>query len=65
MKKRLNSQFKIYSTDTANLNDSNFANKLNDEILKNDLSCTQSNKDLIKALKSKLEDELMPHMRVS
>ena len=46
--------FKIYSTDPAILNDSNFSNKSNDNI-GNKITGAQSNKDLIEALKSKLQ----------
>ena len=53
----LNSYFKVYSTDF------DFSNKSNDHIEK-DLSCAQSNEDLIKALKHKLLDELMPHIKI-
>ena len=57
-KNGVNSYFKIYSTDPAILNDSDFSNKSNDNI-GNDLTGTQSNEDLIEALKSKLLDEFI------
>ena len=61
----VNSYFKIYSTDPAILNDSDFSNKSNENI-GNDLTVTstQSNEDLIEALKSKLLDELMPYIKM-
>ena len=42
--------------------DSNFSNKSKKNI-RNDLTGTQSNKDLIEALKSKLLDEFMPYIK--
>ena len=62
-KNGVNSQFKIYSTDPAILNDPNFSNKSNENI-GNDLTRTQSNKDLIEALKSKLLDEILPYIKI-
>ena len=62
-KNRVNSYFKIYSTDPAILNDSNFSNKSNDKI-GNDFTGTQSNEDLIGTLKSKLLDEFMPYIKI-
>ena len=59
----VNSYFKIYSTDPAIFNDSNFSNKSNESI-GNDPTDTQSNEDLIEALKSKLVDEIMPHIKI-
>ena len=59
----VNSYFKIYSTDPALLNDSDFSNKSNDNI-GNNLTGTQSNEDLIEALKSKLLDEFMPYIKI-
>ena len=50
-KNGVNSYFKIYSTDPAILNDSHFSNKSNENI-GNDLTGTQSNEDLIEALRS-------------
>ena len=32
--------------------------------MENDLTCMQSNKDIFKALKFKILDELMPHIRI-
>ena len=58
-----NSYFKIYSTDPAILNDSDFSDKSNENI-GNDLTGTQSNEDLIEALKSKLLDEIMPYIKI-
>ena len=54
-KKGINSYFEI---------DFNCSKKRNDRI-ENDLTCTQSNENLIKALKSKLIDELMLHIKIS
>ena len=62
-KNGVNSYFKIYSTDPAILNDSDFSNKSNENI-GNDPTGTQSNEDLIEALKSKLLDEIMPYIKV-
>ena len=62
-KNGVNSCFKIYSTDPAILDDSDFSNKSNENI-GNDLTGTQSNKDLIKALKSKLLDEIVPYIKI-
>ena len=62
-KNGVNSYFKIYSTDPATFNDSDFSNKLNENI-GNDPTDTQSNEDLIEALKSKLLDEIMPHIKI-
>ena len=62
-KNRVNSYFKIYSTDPAILDDSGFSNKSNENI-GNDLTGTQSNKDLIEALKSKLLDEIVPYIKI-
>ena len=61
----VNSYFKIYSTDPAILNDSDFSNNSNENI-GNDLTGTgtQSNEDLIEALKSKLLDEFMPYIKM-
>ena len=59
----VNSYFKIYSTDPALLNDSDFSSKSNDNI-GNDLTGPQSNEDLIEALKSKLLDEFMPYIKI-
>ena len=59
----VNSYFKIYSTDPAILNDSDFSNKLNDNI-GNDLTGAQSNEDLIEVLKSKLLDEFMSYIKI-
>ena len=59
----VNSFFKIYSTDPAILNDSDFSDKSNENI-GNDLTGTQSNEDLIEALKSKLLDEIMPYIKI-
>ena len=63
-KNGISSYFKIYLTDPAILNDSDFSNKLNDNI-RNDLTGTQSNEDLIEALKSKLLllDKIMPYIK--
>ena len=58
-----NSYFKIYSTEPAILNDSNFSNKSNENI-GNDHNGTQSNEDLIGALKSKLLHEFMPYTNI-
>ena len=60
----LTSNFKIYSTDPAILNDSDLSSKSNDNI-ENHLPCTQYNEALIKALNSKLLDKLMPHIKIS
>ena len=54
---------KLTATDPVILHDSDYSNKLNDNI-QNDLTCTQSNKDLIEALKSKILTELMLHIRI-
>ena len=62
-KNGVNSYFKIYSTDSAVLNDSYFPNKSNENI-GNGLTGTQSNEDLIEALKSKLLDEFMPYIKI-
>ena len=62
-KNRVNSCFKIYSTDPAILNDSDFSDKSNKNF-RNDPTSAQSNEDLIKALKSKLLDEIMPYIKV-
>ena len=62
-KNGVNSYFKIYSTDPAILNDSDFSNKSNENI-GNDLTGTQSNEDLIEALKSKLLNEIMPYIKI-
>ena len=59
----MNSYFQIYSTDPAILNYSNFSNKSNENI-GNDLNGTQSNEDLIEALKSKLLYEIMPYIKI-
>ena len=61
----VNSYFKIYSTDPAILNDSDFSNNSNENI-GNDLTGTgtQSNENLIKALKSKFSDEFMPYIKI-
>ena len=61
-KNGVNSYFKIYSTDPAILNDSDFSNKSNENI-GNDLTGTQS-KDLIEALKSKLLDEFTSYIKI-
>ena len=62
-KNGVNSYFKIYSTDPAILNDSDFSNKSNENI-GNGLIGTQSNEDLIESLKSKLLDEFMPYIKI-
>ena len=62
-KNRVNSYFKIYSTDPVVLNDSNFSNKSNENI-GNHLTGTQSNEDFIEALKSKLLDEIIPYIKI-
>ena len=62
-KNGFNSYFKIYSTDPAILNGSDFSNKSNENI-GNNLTGTQSNEDLIEALKSKLLDEFMPYIKI-
>ena len=62
-KNGVNSYFKIYSTDPAIFNDSDFSNKSNENI-GNDPTDTQSNEDLIEALKSKLLDEIMPYIKI-
>ena len=62
-KNGVNSYFKIYSTDPAIFNDSDFSNKSN-ENNGNDSTDTQSNEDLIEALKSKLLDAIMPHTKI-
>ena len=62
-KNGVNSYFKIYSTDPAVLNDSNFSNKSNENI-GNHLTSAQSNEDFIEALKSKLLDEIMPYIKI-
>ena len=62
-KNGFNSYFKIYSTDPAILNDSDFSNKSNENI-GNNLTGTQSNVNLIEALKSKLLDEFMPYIKI-
>ena len=62
-KNRVNSYFKTYSTDPAVLNDSNFSNKSNENSGIH-LTGTQSNEDLIEALKSKLLDEIMPYIKI-
>ena len=54
-KKGINSYFEI---------DFYCSKKLNDRI-ENDVTCTQSNENLNKALKSKLIDELMLHIKNS
>ena len=59
----VNSYFKIYSTDPAILNNSDFSNKSSQNI-RNDLTSTQSNDDLIEALKSKLLDEVMSYIKI-
>ena len=63
LKNGVNSYFKIYSTEPAILNDSNFSNKSNENI-GNDHNGTQSNEDLIGALKSKLLHEFMPYTNI-
>ena len=62
-KNGVNSYFKIYSTDPAVLNDSNFSNKSNENI-GNHLTSAQSNENFIEALKSKLLDEIMPYIKI-
>ena len=62
-KNGFNSYFKIYATDPAILNDSDFSNKSNENI-GNNLTGTQSNVNLIEALKSKLLDEFMPYIKI-
>ena len=62
-KNGVNSYFKIYSTDPAILNDSDFSNKSNENI-GNDLTGTKSKEDLIKALKSKLLDEFISYTKI-
>ena len=62
-KNGFNSYFKIYSTDPAILNDSDFSNKSNENI-RNNLTGTQSNVNLIEVLKSKLLDEFMPYIKI-
>ena len=62
-KNGVNSYFKIYSTDPAILNDSDFSNKSNKNI-RNDLRGTQLNEDLIEALESKLLHEIMPYIKI-
>ena len=59
----VNSYFKIFSTDPAILNNSNFSNKSSQNI-RNDLTSTQSNDDVIEALKSKLLDEVMSYIKI-
>ena len=59
----VNSYLLIYSTDPGILNDSNIYNKSNDNI-ENDLTGTQSNEDLIEALKSKLLNEFMSYIKI-
>ena len=54
---------KIYLADPAILNDSDFSNKSNEKI-GNHLAGTQSNEDLIEALKSKLSDEVLPYIKI-
>lgn len=49
--------------ESTKLSDSDFSNKSKDNT-ENDLTCTKSNQDLIKSLKSKLFDELMPHIKI-
>ena len=62
-KNEVYSNFKICSTDPAILTDSNFSNKWNDNN-GNGLNGTQSNEDLIEALKSKLLDEFMSYIKI-
>ena len=59
----VNSCFKVYSTCPAILKDSDFSNKSSENI-GNDPTGTQSNDDLIEALKSKLLDEIMQYIKV-
>ena len=42
---------------------SDFSNKSNENI-RNDVTGTESNQDLIEALKSKLSDEFMPYIKI-
>ena len=42
---------------------SDFSNKSNENI-RNDVTGTESNQDLIEALKSKLLDEFMPYIKI-
>ena len=42
---------------------SDFSNKSNENI-RNDVTGTESNQDLIEALKSKLLDELLPYIKI-
>ena len=42
---------------------SDFSNKSNENI-RNDVTSTESNQDLIEALKSKLLDEFMPYIKI-
>ena len=62
-KNGVNSCFKVYSTYPAILKDSDFSNKSNENI-GNDPTGTQSNDDLIEALKSKLLDEIMQYIKI-
>ena len=63
VKNKINTYFKIYSTDPAILNDYGFSNKLNNHI-KNGLTCTQSNKDLFEILKCKLVNKLKSQIKI-
>ena len=62
-KNGVNSYFKSYSTDPTILNKSDFSNKSNENI-GNNLTCTQSNEDLIEVLKSKLLEKFMPYIKI-
>ena len=61
-KNGVKSYFKIYPTDLAILNDSDFSSKSNDSI-GNDLTGTKSNEGLVEALKYKLFDEFMQYVK--
>ena len=63
VKNKINTYFKIYSTDRAILNDYGFSNKSNNHI-KNGLTCTQSNKDLFEILKCKLVNKLKSQIKI-
>ena len=62
-KNGVDSYFKIYSTDPTILNDSDFSKKSNENI-GNEPTGTQSNEDLVEALKSKLLDKIMPCIKI-
>ena len=63
-KNGVNSYFRIYSTDSAILNDSDFSNKSNGNI-GNNLTVMQSNEGLIETLKSKPSEQFIPCIKIS